>query len=1731
MKKFTFYCWFMVLLIILFAFNFAASSYAATTSGTLTTDETWSGTINITGDVTVPMGLTLTIEPGTEVVFTALSDDTAGGSDSSVSELIINGSLIAIGTEANKIMFTSGAFFKVKGDWGGIRASWGSGLKTLQLEHCIIEYASLGINWQAMVGMQSATISSCTIRHTLGNGVYVYGESGSKVSVDMQGSEITDNNGRGIYCYVKDSSTGLSGNISSNTITNNGSNGLYVYTYTNAKSNLLIESNIIHDNNEYGIYLYTRDTFAIQSQFEVKNNTVYACGTGIYCYAYNSDMAVDVTGNEVYQSSEGIYLNIYVTQKYTTSSLHANITGNNIHENSSRGIYCYARGYSSYSRYARIYTEITGNGVYQNASDGIQLVTGVCGQIEPVITLNTVYGNNGRGIYCQATTTTKIVYNNIYNNTGYELYNNSSYSIDARYNFWDVYTRLEMTAGGGFTNISSIYDIFDDNSKGMVNYLQWSDTELDISANLISKITDPASGDIRGEGPLNIHGIAYATDGIEKVEVSWDNGATWEEALTDNKYFGKTLWSFTINEIYDGDYTIISRVIDKNGFVESPGHQITLTINRDEITVAGSLVSNETWSGVVDLEGDVIVPEGITLTILPGTTVTFPALFDATFSGNNTSKTEFIVNGALLAEGIVENPIVFMSNRMENSQKGDWVGIRIYGYARLQYTTVEYSDYGIYFYGDEDQDELFIKDCTIQHTSGNGIYAYVHNNANIPVTIENNDITDNNGKGIYCRAYTFNSMLNAGICGNTVYENGDTGIYCYADGGSGDPKIIAIICNNTVYGHTAYGIYCYTLSGASSELSIENNTVYNSGDGIYTYYNSSSALSTLAITSNTLHTGTQGIEVYARYSSISPSIQNNTIHSHTSNGINCTYYGSSTLLPSLEGNQVLNNAGNGIYLNATGEVTIINNSLYDNISYDIYNDSGHDIIARSNWWGVSTTNKMNSGTYPEDIDKIYDSFDNSSKGMVDYGDWLNIYDVPGTPTLTPVTTPTNSVTQVLSGTKDAGTSIILNNAQVVPVNDETNWSYERTLTEGKNSISIYSKNAAGMASGIIVTEIVRDTTAPSIYSSVPEDGDFLSRIVESIDITLMEKSTEIDTTATLDGAIVVDQDGLEVLGQWAINYNHIVFTPNYSFGVGTYILTFYPTDMPLGNTRTSTITFTVDLSAPAAPTLNEIVSPTTTASQTISGGKEAGTAIYLNDTQIVSFDDQTYWSYELGLSEGENSYLLFARDQAGNQSDELTFAIILDRAPPILESSEPSNGSFINVSPTRVTLFFADATTALAEGPTLATGSIYNSHNVEIPGTWELQTPNTVVFIPSYTLIEERYTVSIQAQDLAGNTTSSTITFTYDGTPPTAPTLEPVASPTNFVIQTLSGTKEPNTSIWLNGIEIIPINENVNWSYLITLVEGENPLEIYSKDRAVNQSQSVFATIIYDETAPLPVTNLTADGKGIGTTVTLDWTGYNEQIQGDIESYRVYVEDHLFTQLDGLEPVITLPASTFNYTVSGLLKGTLYYFAVVAVDTMNNALTSVTPVSDIPIDIAAPEDVTNLRVQCFDTRLIFSWDHSANTHGDLEGYKVYFNGAAEVILLPVNQSTYEATDLTAATAYAFTIKAYDPDGNESNGLSITGVTLLLNPANVSTTPYNGYVDISWDAVEPSQYVKHYSIYVSNTDFTSVERITPKVSVTGTSGKVAGLVNNETYYFAVTTVNISDGERKDVSTVS
>ncbi|HDK26432.1 MAG TPA: hypothetical protein ENG48_04995, partial [Candidatus Atribacteria bacterium] len=85
-----------------------------------------------------------------------------------------------------------------------------------------------------------------------------------------------------------------------------------------------------------------------------------------------------------------------------------------------------------------------------------------------------------------------------------------------------------------------------------------------------------------------------------------------------------------------------------------------------------------------------------------------------------------------------------------------------------------------------------------------------------------------------------------------------------------------------------------------------------------------------------------------------------------------------------------------------------------------------------------------------------------------------------------------------------------------------------------------------------------------------------------------------------------------------------------------------------------------------------------------------------------------------------------------------------------------------------------------------------------------------------------------------------------DITPPKKPTLNEVITPTNISSQILSGTKEAYSSIWINGVEVVPLDSSTEWSYSIDLVEGENNISLTSRDLAGNESLSTTTIIECD---------------------------------------------------------------------------------------------------------------------------------------------------------------------------------------------------------------------------------------------------------------------------------------------
>ncbi|MCB1134143.1 MAG: right-handed parallel beta-helix repeat-containing protein, partial [Verrucomicrobiae bacterium] len=198
------------------SYNYPIPSVTQTVAGAIAGADTWSGKVLVIGDVTVTGSLT--IEPGTEVVFEYLHDTQTAGTDTSRSELILDGgTLTAAGTAAEPITFTSSRSPKTAGDWYGIRIKGGD----VTLQNCVIEYAAEGIRFEDTdTRFETYALSDTTVRYCTGYGIWTTsGQYAQPVVLDnftvlgnstgvraegpvtMTGGEVRQNTSTGVYAY------------------------------------------------------------------------------------------------------------------------------------------------------------------------------------------------------------------------------------------------------------------------------------------------------------------------------------------------------------------------------------------------------------------------------------------------------------------------------------------------------------------------------------------------------------------------------------------------------------------------------------------------------------------------------------------------------------------------------------------------------------------------------------------------------------------------------------------------------------------------------------------------------------------------------------------------------------------------------------------------------------------------------------------------------------------------------------------------------------------------------------------------------------------------------------------------------------------------------------------------------------------------------------------------------------------------------------------------------------------------------------------------------------------------------------------------------------------------------------------------------------------------------------------------------------------------------------------
>jgi len=229
---------------------------------------------------------------------------------------------------------------------------------------------------------------------------------------------------------------------------------------------------------------------------------------------------------------------------------------------------------------------------------------------------------------------------------------------------------------------------------------------LTLSSSLGGQVTTPGEGTFAYEAGSTISLVAQAEEGYRFVNWTGDV-ATVADA-------GAARTTITMNR----DYNITAN------FGKDPINSKPREIPAPTMFRSGTLTDSETWSGVVLVTGDVIVPEGTTLTIEPGTVVLFAhnREDESKLTLQNYfewPKLALHVFGILRASGCPSNLIVFTSDALE-PRGADWRGIIINGRSSdsldrsiVSYAIVEYAHKSIMFCGSATGSHL-VENCILR---------------------------------------------------------------------------------------------------------------------------------------------------------------------------------------------------------------------------------------------------------------------------------------------------------------------------------------------------------------------------------------------------------------------------------------------------------------------------------------------------------------------------------------------------------------------------------------------------------------------------------------------------------------------------------------------------------------------------------------------------------------------------------------------------------------------------------------------------------------------------------------------------------------------------------------------------------------------------------------------------------------------------------------------------------
>jgi len=399
-------------------------------------------------------------------------------------------------------------------------------------------------------------------------------------------------------------------------------------------------------------------------------------------------------------------------------------------------------------------------------------------------------------------------------------------------------------------------------------------------------------------------------------------------------------------------------------------------------------------------------------------------------------------------------------------------------------------------------------------------------------------------------------------------------------------------------------------------------------------------------------------------------------------------------------------------------------------------------------------------------------------------------------------------------------------------------------------------------------------------------------------------------------------------------------------------------------------------------------------------------------------------------------YFVRAKDAAGNISEESN-TIQINTLPDTNPPSVPTNLAATNIEQTSFTLAWDASIDDIAVTEyevfidSISFGNVLaHLTTLEVSGL----NPGTT------------YNLAVTASDAAGNTSafSTPLQLTTQAPDTTSPAPPENLAATNITQTALTLTWDASTDdtgVTAYEVFVDSASFGIAIAPLTTLaVSGLNPgttynLAVTASDAAGNTSAYSIPLLVTteapDTTSPTPPINLAATNI-TQTALTLTWDASTDN--NGVTAYEVFVDSISFG-------IVIAPTTVLE--VSGLNPGTTYNLNVSAHDEAGNSSLLSLPliITTVFPDTIPPSPPTNLTASdILKNTLSLSWGASTD-NVEVSGYEI-FQDQASIGISGNTDLSFPVTGLSASTTYAFTVVAFDAEGNTSGFSDTLMVTTL-----------------------------------------------------------------------------------------